>query len=132
MIQSQAEALRIVNDTSLETSQREEAIHYLREYPSAEIADRLVQILEDNAPGVRWAAALALARYGMIGLRPLLHALAQPNIGVRLREGAQRVLSHNTGSQLPEHIHELRAALQGPGADVTTMTVAMKLLQELG
>lgn len=131
MIHSQEEALRIVIDTSLESSKREEAIHYLREHPSPEVAERLVQILEDNVPGVRWAAALVLAHYGNSGLRPLLRALMQPTVNTRLREGAHRVLSHNAGPQPPDLIQKLIEALQGPGSDVATMDAAMKLLSAL-
>lgn len=128
MMQSQAEALHIVNDTSLEVSEREAAIHYLGEYPSPAVAERLVQILEDNAPGVRWAAAMTLAHYGKLGLRPLLQALSQPTINARLREGAHRVLSHTTDSLSSGHLQALLDALQGPGANVATMSAAMNLL----
>jgi hypothetical protein len=53
MTQSQEEALNILTDTSLEVSEREAAIHYLRDHPSPAIAEQLVKFLEDNAPGVR-------------------------------------------------------------------------------
>ena len=131
MVQSPAEALRIVNDKSLETSEREAAIHNLREQPSPAVAERLVQLLEDNAPGVRWAAAMALAHYGDLGLRPLLRALTQPDINARLREGAHRVLARNPGSLSSEQLQELLDALQGLGANVATMSAAMKLLRTL-
>lgn len=131
MIQSQEEALRILEDTSFMASEREIAILYLREYPSSEAAERLVQHLEDRAPGVRWAAAIALAHYGDLGLRPLLHALTQPGINAQLREGAHRVLARNPSSLSSSQLQELLEALQGLGANVATMSTAVKLLRQL-
>lgn len=131
MIQSQAEALRSLDDTSLTASEREIAILYLHEHPSSEAAERLVQGLEDEAPGIRWAAAITLAHYGDLGLRPLLRALTRPGINARLREGAHRVLARNPGSLSSGQLQELLDALQGLGANVATMSVAVKLLQML-
>ena len=129
MIQSQEDALRALNDQSLEVSQREEAIHYLREHASAANAEQLVAVLEDDAPGVRWAAAMALGHYGQVAFNPLLHALVQSTINARLREGAHRVLSHSTAPQALPHLKELLEALQGLGANDATMDVAMKILR---
>lgn len=131
MIQSQAEALHILEDTSLAASEREIAILYLREHPSAEAAARLVQRLEDHAPGVRWAAAITLARYGDLGLRPLLRALTQTGINAQLREGAHRVLARNPSSLSSGQLQELLEALQGLGTNVATMSTAVKLLRLL-
>ena len=132
MTQSQEEALRILTDTSREVSEREAAIHYLRDHPSPAIAEQLVKILEDNAPGVRWATAMALGHYGRIAFLPLLQALTQPTINARLREGAHRVLSHTSEPQAFDHLQELLDALQGPGANIATMDVAMKILRRWG
>lgn len=132
MTQAEEKSLRIINDASLATSEREATIHYLRDHPSPAVAEQLVQTLEDDDPGIRWAAAMTLAAYGNVGLRPLLQALTQPTIDARLREGAHRVLSHNTSSQVPgPRVQELLNALQGPGANVATMTAAMNLLRTL-
>ncbi|MFN8493794.1 MAG: HEAT repeat domain-containing protein [Caldilineaceae bacterium] len=129
MVQSPEEALRVLNDQSLEASQREAAIHYLREQPSAANAEQLVAVLEDDAPGVRWAAAMALGHYGQMAFTPLLRALVQPTINARLREGAHRVLSHTTAPEALPHLKEFLQALQGLGADDATMDVAIKILR---
>lgn len=128
MVQSPEEAFACLNDPSLEASKREEIIHYLREHPSSSAAEQLVQLLDDDAPGVRWAAAMALGQYGRVAFPSLLRALTQPNINVRLREGAHRVLSHTIEPQSFPHFQELLDALQGLGANIATMNVAIKIL----
>jgi hypothetical protein len=73
---------------------------------------------------------MVLGHYGRIALLPLLQALTRPTINARPREGAHRVLSHITAPQAFDHRQELLDALQGPGANIATIDVAMKILRK--
>ena len=127
MIQTVEEAITVLEQPIGASIAREDAIHFLRNHPSDEGAERLVAALSDDDAGVRWAAAQALIDYGEQALRPLLRALTQRAGDYNLREGAHHVLHENPNAAIRQQAAELIKALRGPGADVATMQVASKL-----
>ncbi len=130
MIKSTEEALAFLKNTRLSEVERENAIHYLQEFPSSEGMEALVAALQDDDDGVRWAAGTALARLGEAGIPALLRALCQSTEDEVLRRGAQHVLHYNASPRVRQQTQELMDALKGPGAAVETMEVAHKLLMQ--
>jgi hypothetical protein len=79
---------------------------------------------------VRWKAGAALAQLGEAGMPALLRALCQSTEDTLLRQGARHVLHYNSSPRVHQQSQELMEALKGPGAAVSTMEVAHKLLLE--
>jgi HEAT repeat protein len=130
MIKSTQEAIAILQNTRLSELAREDAIYYLQEYPSPEGMEALVAALQDDDPGVQWAAGAALAQLGDAGIPALLRALSQPSEDTLLRQGARHVLHYNASTRVRQQTQELMQALKGPGSSVSTMEVAYKLLAQ--
>ena len=130
-IQSEQQALTLLNDTTQDVFGREAAIHYLHRYPTQSNLTRLVQALEDDEFGVRWTAAVVLAQVGDDALPPLLHALTEQHESTWLREGAHHVLHYSSGDKAREKTGALQKALRGPAAEMATMHEAAKLLNTL-
>jgi HEAT repeat protein len=128
MIKSPEEAIAILKNTRLSELERDDAIHYLQEYPSPEGMEALVAALQDDDPGVRWAAGAALAQLGEAGLPALLRALCRPTEDALLQQGARHVLHYNASPRVRQQTEELMQALKGPGSAVSTMEAAHKLL----
>src|SRR5689334_5685407 len=98
LITSENQALEILDDDHRASLTREAAARYLEAHPNEHLIKRLVQALQDDDEGVRWAAACALARLGKAPMPELLTALMDPErVGPRLREGVYYVLSHSLG-----------------------------------
>jgi HEAT repeat protein len=62
LIDSESQALEILDDSRREAVTREAAAHYLEHHSTKKLVPRLVLALQDEDEGVRWAAALARAR----------------------------------------------------------------------
>ncbi|MCB0116626.1 MAG: hypothetical protein R2856_26080 [Caldilineaceae bacterium] len=130
-IRSNAEAIQILNDTERSILEREQAIHFLVATPTRENLEHLVNVLEDDAFGVRWTAAAELANAGRLALEPLLRALIDRPSSVWLRESAYHVLHYMPGNLLRQQTAHLQQALKGAGANVAATEAAGALLHEL-
>jgi HEAT repeat protein len=128
MASSTEEAIATLQDDSLSPNRREAAARYLQHNPSDEGTEALVAALRDRDSGVRWACGTALAAMGSQALTPLLRALASTDNDAMLREGAHHALAHNVSSSVREQTKELLTALRGPGAQLSSMEEATKLL----
>lgn len=131
MIETTPEAIEILKDEQRSEAEREEAVHYLQDQGSPEAVDALVAALQTTDYGVRWSAARALAALGAAGIPALLRALVSSAGGDQLmREGAHHVLKENADPEVRSKTQGLLKALKGPSADIETMMVARKLLNE--
>ena len=128
MIQTTEQAIAVIQNTRLSEAEREEGIHFVRETPSAQGIEVLVETLRDNDHGVRFAAAHALAYVGDAGMPALLRALAQPDTDVVLRKGATIVISESTSPKVRQQGQALLSALKGSQAGIATMEAAIKLM----
>ena len=132
-ITSETQALDILDDLRQAHLQREAAARHLAEHPTPRAIARLVRALQDDDFGVRWDAAVALARLGNLALPELLRALTDPSrVGdPRLREGVYHALHYNQSPHLPVPVRPLMEALRGPAADIASMDEASRLLQQI-
>lgn len=132
VITSTALALELLENNREEPAYREAAVRYLKDNPSPAAIGRLVQALQDDDAGVRWAAAVALAQLGETALPEVLKALTDPQrVGdPRLREGVYHILHNNPGT-VPVPISDLLEALRGPAADIASLVEADRVLREL-
>ena len=128
MIESTTQAIAAMNNAKLPENERADGVHYLRDNPSVEGNTALVAALEDDDHGIRYAASSALAYLGSQAMPPLLDALAKPDNSKMLRDGAHRVLTENSSSQVRASSGELLAALKGSQASITTMKAAIHLM----
>ncbi|MCB9149183.1 MAG: HEAT repeat domain-containing protein [Caldilineaceae bacterium] len=127
---SEAAALQALNDIHQENSLREEATNYLGSNPSPANLERLVAALEDSYFGVRWAAAVALAKAGEAALVPMLYALSHGS-SAWLREGAHHVFCYSRNASVSKQTYDLLKAMRGPASDVATMSLASQLLASI-
>ncbi len=125
------EAIAVLDDTSRSVLEREQAIYYLERHPEPQAIQRIVQALEDPDFGVRWTAAVALARLGRRALRHILQALVEKPDSVWLRWGAHHALYYSADRWVRETTQRLQEAMRGLAADLSTEVVAAQLLQEL-
>ncbi len=128
MIQTTEQAIAVIQNTRLSEAEREEGIHFVRQAPSAQGIEVLVETLRDNDHGVRFAAAHALAYVGDAAMPTLLRALAQPDTDVVLRKGATIVISESTSLKVRQQGQPLLNALKGSQAGIATMEAAIKLM----
>jgi hypothetical protein len=61
----------------------------------------------------------------------MLKALTRPSISLWLREGAQHVFQYSSSTRVQQETAQLRAGLLGMAADVSTMYLAWKILNNL-
>lgn len=133
MFESLSAAREVIANTRRTAADREDAIHYVaNNSPGAEELALLVTTLDDNDSGVRYAAANALARCGMMALKPLVDALARPGSSVRLRQGAHHVFKESVSPEVRRQSAELMAALEGSGSDLASLEAAIRLQARLG
>ncbi len=131
MLSTTNEALAALQNDSLPENQRKAAAHYLQHHPSPEGINALIENLTDGDPGVRWACSTALAELGEASLKPLLMAIGGTSNDMLLREGALHALAHSSSKDVREKTTQLRAALKGPGAQLSSMEEATKLMLQL-
>lgn len=128
MIQTTEQAIAVIQNTRLSEAEREEGIHFVRQAPSAQGIEVLVETLRDNDHGVRFAAAHALAYVGDAAMPALLQALAQADNDIALRKGATIVIGESTSPKVREQGQTLLNALKGSQAGIATMEAAIKLM----
>ncbi len=122
------QAIATLQDDSLSSTKRETAIHYLQHNPSDEGTAALVAALRDRDSGVRWACGTALAALGDQALTPLLKSIASEDNDPMLRDGAHHALVHSASSSVRTKTQALQKALKGPGAQLSSMDEAAKIL----
>lgn len=151
LIESEDQAIAILNDAQLENQHREIAIHYLAEHPTSTGIKQLIGALFNDEFTIRWVASIALAQLGPAALPEVLRALTNPELNTfRLREGVIHLLHYSSNlAHEPVYKHqfmepnvyikpgtlvsisELMTALKGPAADISSMEAAGKLLAQL-
>jgi HEAT repeat protein len=129
--QSVEELLAKVDDKRLPELDREQAIHELKNYPEPAVIAHMIQALESDDSGIRWAASSTLIEFGDAALRPLLQALVERRDSVWLREGAYRVFHDTHNYKVQQVAGELVKALKGPAAESTTTDAAVRALRKL-
>ncbi len=94
-------------------------------------AGLLVELIQDDDIGVRWAAMGSLIQLGRGSLRPLLESLTRNFQSARLREGAHHVL-HTLLSQgiLTESEKEVFYALEGAAPGIQAAWAANRAFME--
>lgn len=129
--QSEAEALALLENSSLSNLERKEAIHYLAENLNPPVVRKLVDTLEDHEFSIRWAAAKALAHAGEQAWTPVLRKLVAAGGDGRVREVAHHVLNKNASTRVQKESQNLLKAMKGPAADMATPQAAYELLREI-
>jgi len=122
------QALKVLHNTKLPENERVSAVKSLMHHQTPEVVDILIQTLEDDDQGVRWAAADVLATFGEMAYPSLLHALVKPNVDILLRQGAAHILHQNASERIRKETGALQKALKAPGTSVYAMEEANKLL----
>ena len=130
--QSPEALLAIIDNAGSSTLDREGAIHQLKGSPTPAVIERLIQALEDNDSGVRWAAATTLIEFGQAAAAPLLRTLVEKNDSVWLREGAYRIFHDTHDATVQALTADVVKALKGPAAGLMTTEAAVKALGKLG
>ena len=145
------QAIAVLQDTKLDYTLREVAIHEIAKYPTPTGIQALIGALQYKEFALRWVASTALAQLGPKALRYVLLALTQPESNTDpLRESVIHILHYGSNlAQEPVYKHaqvepevllkpgltlgvgELMTALKGPAADINSMIAANKLLKEL-
>jgi hypothetical protein len=151
VITTEEQAIKILQDMQVDTPQRELAVQYLAEHPTAAGIQALVSALQYKEFAIRWVASNALIQLGPSALLEVLRALTNPRLNTApLRESAIHILHYSSNlAQEPVYRHhhvdpqvhlkpgssvsvsELLTALKGPAADINSMKAADKLLSEL-
>ena len=122
------EALKILKNTNLSENERVNAVRSLAHRRTPETIDVLISTLDDDDPGVRWAAADALAAFGEMAYPSLLRALVQPDVDYLIRQGAVHILNQNASERIRKETRSLQKALKAPGTSIYAMEEANKLL----
>lgn len=150
-INSVEQAIEVLNNKQLNYQKRELAVQYLAGHPTPEGIKLLVEALRDGELAVRWVASTALAQLGPAALPEVLRALTDPKTNtVRMREGVMHILHYSsnlahTPVQQQQHVEpevsitsrkkvsvsDLMDALKGPAADLKSIKVAGKLLDQM-
>jgi HEAT repeat protein len=125
------EAIATLGDRHEWSPDRVQAARFLATHHDPRGIDVLVRAAEDNDPGVRYAAAKALASYGEMGLPPLLHSLLNHTDIPALRETMLYVIKHNRSDWIRQKTRRLQQELHGPAADLIAILGAGELLVEL-
>ncbi len=125
------QTLAVVADTKRSATDREQAIHSLKDSPTPEVIDALINALDDNADGVRWAASSVLIEFGDAALQPLLQALIDRHDSVYLRRGAYRVFHDTKSFKVQQATVGVVKALTGPASESTTTDAAAQAMLKL-
>jgi len=127
------QTLAVAADTSRSALDREQAIHQLKDSPTPEVIDQLINALDDSQDGVRWAASSVLIEFGDAALKPLLQALIDRHDSTWLRRGAYRVFHDTKSYKVQQATGGVVKALTGPASEsATTDAAAQALLKLLG
>ncbi len=130
MFESMEQAIAILKNPTESSLKRVEAVRFLGELASEKAIQILVETLEDDDYGVRWAAADELARLGEKAAPAVLRKLLDPNASARVFEMAAHIFKNNSDILLRSKAEALARALESDHP-IEAMTEASKLLNEL-
>ena len=130
MFDSMEQAISVLNDIGEDSLRRVDAVRYLGELGTDEAIQVLVDTLEDDDLGVRWAAADELAKLGEKAAPAVLRKLLDPETTPRAFEMAVHVFKDNSDLVIRSKSEELVKALEADHT-IEAMTEASKLLNEL-
>lgn len=130
MFESMEQAVAVLKDVGEDSLKRVDAVHYLGDLGTDEAIQVLVETMEDDDPGVRWAAADELAKLGAKAAPAVLRKLLDPEATPRVFEMAVHVFKDNSDLLLRSKAESLVKALEAEHT-IEAMTEAGKLLNEL-
>ncbi len=130
MFDSIEKAINVLKDTNEDSLKRVDAVKFLGEVGSEQAIDVLVETLEDDDYGVRWAAADELAKLGEKAAPTVLRKLLDPNTSTRVFEMAVHIFKNNGDILIRTKAEALVKALEADH-EIEAMTEASKLLNEL-
>lgn len=128
MINSVEQAIAELQNGDLPEAERVNAARFLQGNPSSQGIDALVEALEDDDHGVRWAAGSALAFIGEPAMPAILSALITPDTSRVLRDGVHHAIVDNSSPRVRAQCQDLLKALKGPQSGIASMEAAMKLM----
>jgi HEAT repeat protein len=127
------EALRIIENISLDKETHQKARQFLADLDKNEKARELVESLESNDSGIRWKAATMLGSMGKLSVSAVLKALMDPNrvCDPHLRQGVIHMIHVFRDRDLKHQLEPLIDHLEGPAADIATMWEAYRIFKEI-
>lgn len=130
-LETVAQATTVLNDRNQLEERRVAAAHFLGDYGTEESAAVLVSALDDDDPGVRWAASEALAKMGDLVMPALLRAMVQPHCSLRLIDGAKHVFHNSSSDNVRAETTQLLQTMHGSSQSVAVMSAASALMTKL-
>jgi HEAT repeat protein len=127
-VDSEEKALAILRDKGETISRREAAARYLELKESEEAVRGMIEAMDDDDFGVRWAVSTALAKLGERVLSAVLGRIIH-GYNTRLRESVYHVLHYNRSKWVQANARELMEALKSPAPGVTAPEAAYELLE---
>jgi hypothetical protein len=127
MINSVEQAVAALQNVDLPEAERVNAVRFLQGHPTKQAIDALVEALDDDDHGVRWAAGTALAFIGEPAMPAILQALITPDTSRVLRDGVHHVIVDNSSPRVRAQCQDLLKALKGPQSGIASMEAALKL-----
>lgn len=126
------DALRVLEDITLDSAAHEEAVEFLYHMNEDEEIEQLVEALRNDDFGIRWEAADLLSLMGRRAFPAILEGLLDPvKAGdSRFRESIYHILHLNHDVLLKVDAAPLIQALKGPAADLNAMQEAHRLLMK--
>lgn len=131
MFETIAQATALIQNKNEPEERRVAAAHYLGEHGTEESAAVLVSALDDDDPGVRWAASEALAKMGDAAMPALLRAMVQPHCSLRLIDGAKHVFHTSSSDNVRAETTQLLQTMHGSSRSVAVMSAASALMTKL-
>ncbi len=130
MFESLEQALAILRDPQEDSLKRVDAVHYLADLGTEDAIQAMLEALEDDDYGVRWAVADELAKMGKRGAEIMARKMLDPNASSRVFEMALHVFKDNGDLLVRSKAERLVKALES-GHTIEAMTEAGNLLKEL-
>lgn len=127
MINSVEQAIAQLQNAELPEVERVNAVRFLQGNPTPQAVDALVEVLDDDDHGVRWAAGSALAYIGEPAMPAILRALITPDTSRVLRDGVHHVIVDNSSPKVRAECQDLLKALKGSQSGIASMEAALKL-----
>ena len=118
-------------NTSLSEEERTAAIHAMVRFPAEEAAPALIDLLDDNALSVRWAAASTLRKFGRAMLPYLLRAIATRPADTNFYESAHHALVRFGDPAIEKILDPVLKELKQTPAASKAAVEAMKALEAL-
>ncbi len=123
--------IAIAKDPQRSEDERTSAIHDMANLPPEEAIPALIDLLDDDALSVRWAAALILRKFGRDMLIPLLRAIATRPASAPFYESAHRALVRFGDPEIEAILQPVLEELKRPPASSTAAVEALNALKKL-